>query len=388
MRTAVASAVFFIAALGYNFITHQYGKAGVVIFVLTPVACFLLNNPETSLVKWKRCIPVLLFLQAYVILGMIPLLVEYGLTTRLAYNCMYPMAIFGAYLIGKTYGYDIISRAAFVCLLIFVIYGSYELFSDTYLVSYTSPVDSDDATMVTGTPWFERRVASFSGNANIFATLALFIMLFNFGSSNAMLRVMSIFLGIFAVLAQARSRTGVVCISVAFILWYLRNKKPWVVGLLLAAYLGIGVAGWLYIESDRDMAVFSRAATADMGMQSIDNRLQVNCDALGIWLNHYFLVGAGVDAESLVMPLHSALRAYTESIYVKIPLEYGLLGVVFLISALCLRWKTSCDSAHAKGHKVLFVTFVFVWLLLGVAETAALYPPAMLPIAIMFGAMF
>jgi hypothetical protein len=379
-RRIVFFVLLLIAALGYSEFYTSYARILILAFLL-PLA----DAVRTRFARIRAETILLLFLYVQIAAVLFRLYAHGGLTPdRIGYLVLFPLSLAGAYAVGRKLSHDELSGMLLVLLTLLLAVGLYQVFSPTYV---TGRVEDGEWLRIEGVPWFARRVSSFSGNANVLGTLTAFILLFNLFSSNATIRRLTTVFAFVCIVLLAKSRSATL-VAIAAGMMYLIYRKKYVTAAIIIVVLVAAVIALLpLIQGDATLGALLRFREGDWGVALYTARILVDVDALRIWLDHYFWFGVGFDAETYALTKYDAFAAYTESIYVKIPLELGFSGVAIILTLLLGSFSRLWRRANARGLGGLFLAFVATFAIMAVMETAPMMPSAMLPIAIMFGTL-
>jgi hypothetical protein len=311
---------------------------------------------------------------------------------RFFYLLLYPLAIYGAFILGGQFEHEKLASVLYYTLILLFAVGAYQLFSANYVHNLTfdgNAFSNPEKIMAEDIPWYVRRVSSLVGNSNAFGVLMVFFALFNLFSREKFVKYGSIVLMFIAVIFMAKSRSAVVTalFVVALHLWYQKRHLSVLTLAFCFAALVLVIAP--YILSDPEVGTFFRFTDGDWGADSYYQRLSVNHDALRIWFSdiRYLLLGAGYDCESYALAEYNAFALYTESVYTKLPLELGLAGLSLLIAFFAISLGAIIKRVRHNNTGNVFTIFVIAWLFYGLMETAALMPSVALPLAIMCGSM-
>jgi hypothetical protein len=383
----LAFVLVFASVLGYSEFYGTAIRAVAFIYVIVLVRYKLLSGRAGNTRSY-----LLMVFYSYFVANPFILYMDGRLPVfRFVYVLLFPLSVYGAYLLGSQLGRQKVCIGLFLSLLLLFSVGAYQLFSPVYATQlmYEQALFSPPQIISVGDiPWNLRRVSSLVGNANAFGALMCFIMLFNLHSRKRLLKYGSAVLAFVGIFFMAKGLSSMLT-ALFVILLYLWFRKKRLSFLMLLPCLGMVVTVIAYVLSGEDFSGFLRFSEGEWVSHSYYGRIDINVDAVRVWINNfnYLLFGSGFDCETIALERSGIFAIYTESFYVKVMLELGLLGVFMMVALVASSWRELVNQARLNGTEDVLIVSAAVWLFYGIMETAAMMPSVALPIAIMFGSM-
>ena len=203
-----------------------------------------------------------------------------------------------------------------------------------------------------------KRVVGLLGNANALGayTLISIIVLKPYFSDKPIRRFFLYLSAFLLIFIFAKSRNSMAIFLVLIFLEIYKNHK-----YLSLFYLGLLTVFVTFVFSNVDLDLIDavlRISSFESGNDTLSVRGVINLESFEIWRNELFIFGGGFYSESYYLQKYNASSLFTESLYLKVLIELGLLGfVVFFSFILYLKEKCVRKDLISRFNLLMFVFF-------------------------------
>lgn len=306
--------IFFLAGLGYTpyvpYWTHNF-----IFFALLPPIFFF---------GWKTDRIFVILCIAWLVVGLAPFFYSTITLNELWLRGLKIMAPVFAYMVGKNSGID------YRMLVRLCIWGLYlnagmalvELFILPHAYMVDQGAGAHWVKMDLDIPLWAYRVTGFLGNPNALGAYAAFTMAFVLGSKSLRNKWLYLVFSLIVAFACAKSRNSAMVILGMIMLSPIFNDR-YRHSILCLTLLGMLALVLVTVDMSVLRLYFFRSAVFG---DNVDTRMTVNLDGIRIWWKNMITLGGGMGSETYYMIAGNAARPYTESAYIKLLLERGLLG--------------------------------------------------------------
>jgi hypothetical protein len=177
-------------------------------------------------------------------------------------------------------------------------------------------------TVSLGIPFYANRVPGLLGNPNAFGAYVLALFFLVMASDRSRMKLLLAIPSVICIFVYAKSRNSAAAFIIMMLVSAFANdrKTHFAIGLALTI-LAVGVI--LIVDTQTILTYYFRTQSL---VDHTNYRIVANLDGLRLWLDDFLVFGGGTGREKFLLQDSGAYFLYTESAYVKLLLERGIVG--------------------------------------------------------------
>lgn len=213
--------------------------------------------------------------------------------------------------------------------------------------------------------FWKLRVQGLHGNSNTsaFFLLVSFIIILPYILRKRFQLFIIFILSAVAIVIYAKSRSTML-VSFFYILFYvfiITKKKKHLRTLFIGAFIGMLFLSFLSADFFDSIL---RLNNLQKDTNNLTIRQWVNRDAFNIWWQELTWIGGGLNSEVFFMTKFNAYRPYSEMAYLKILIEIGFVGLLFILFTILKITQAIPENSF------IMKSLIFVFFFVSFLETA------------------